>query len=69
VSLLNYDRAQLLLIGASSDVVKDLGKEGEQLEEFEKLDEKRLTDDKLFKELHLTKKDHPPQPLLKGTWK
>jgi len=69
VDFLNYESAQVLLIGASADVVKDLGKEGEELEEFEKIDEKRLTDDKLFKELHLTKAEHPPEPLLEGTWK
>jgi len=69
VEFLNYENAQVLLIGAAEDVVKDLGKEGEELEEFEKIDEKRLTDDKLFKELHLTKAEHPPQPLLEGTWK
>jgi len=69
VELLNYDKVELLLIGASEDVVKEFGEVGEVLEQMEKLDEKRLTDEKLFQELHLNKKEHPPEPLLKGEWK
>jgi len=67
VELLDYERTQLLLIGASKDVAKEFGEVGKLLERMEQLDEKRLTDDKLFKELHMSKHEHPPQPL-HGHW-
>jgi len=69
VELLDYTGMQLILIGAAEDVVEELGKTGEEIEEFEKMDIKRLSDNKLFEELHMTKKEHPPEPLLKGKWK
>lgn len=68
VELLDYEKTQLLLIGASHDVAKEFGEVGQLLERMEKLEEKQLTDDKLFKELHMSKKEHPPQPL-HGEWK
>jgi len=69
VELLNYPKSELLLVGSSENLVEEFGEVGEALEEMEKLDEKRLTDKTLFEELHMTKKEHPPQPLLKGEWK
>jgi len=69
VELLDYTGMQLILIGAAEDVVEELGKTGEEIEELEKMDAKRLSDDKLFQELHMTKKEHPPEPLLTGEWK
>ena len=36
---------------------------------LEKKDEKKVSSDKLYQELHLTKKGHPPQPLLRSQWK
>jgi hypothetical protein len=69
ISLLDYEGAQLLLIGAAEDIVEELGETGEYIEELEKIDAKRISDDKLFQELHLDKKKHSPVPLLQGLWK
>jgi len=67
--LLDYSGGQILLIGASEDIVEELGETGEYLEELEKIDAARISDDKLFQELHLDKKKFPSEPLLKGEWK
>jgi len=69
VDILNYEGTQLLFIGITEDITKELGEIGKELERMEKIDEKRLTDDKLFKELHMNKSEHPPEPLIKGEWK
>lgn len=69
VDLLDYEGAELIFIGASENIVEEFGKTGEELEEMELRDAKRLSDDKLFTELHMDKKKNPPEPLLKGIWK
>jgi len=67
-ALLDYEGAEIILIGASDDLVAELGEVGEEVERYSELDAKRLTDDKLYKELHLNIKDHPIEPLRDGTW-
>jgi hypothetical protein len=67
-SLLDYEGMELILIGASSDLVKEMGQVGEELEEFEKVDARRVTDESIFKDLHLKKSEHPRRPLTKGEW-
>lgn len=67
--MLDYEGGQLLLIGASDDLVEEFGEIGEEIEELEKMDVKRMTENRLFEELHLKRKENPPQPLLQGTWK
>jgi len=72
VKFLDYEYTQLALIGAlcpTETISEELGEAGEYLEELEKAEEKRLSDDTLFKELHLDMKNIPPQPLLYGEWK
>jgi hypothetical protein len=67
--LLDYEGAELLFIGASADLKAEFGETGEYIEQLEKIDAKKLTSDKLWKELHMSKAEHPPEPLLKGKWK
>jgi len=64
--LLDYEGAELLFIGAKEDIVEELGETGEYLEALEKIDARRLTNQKLFQELHLDRKKFHPEPLLKG---
>ena len=59
----------MLLIGASDDLVQEFGKVGEKIEEIEQMDAQKISDNRIFEELHLKKKENPPQPLLEGTWK
>jgi len=66
--LLDYEGTELLFIGASADLKKEFGGIGEYIEELEKIDAKNITSDKLWKELHMSKGEHPTQPLLKGKW-
>jgi hypothetical protein len=67
--LLDFEGVELLFIGATEDIVEELGETGEYIEHLEEIDAKRLTDDKLFQELHLDKKKFHPDPLLEGIWK
>jgi len=67
--LLDQDGAELLFIGASDDLKAELGETGEFLEELEEVDAKKLTNEKLWKELHLKKAEHPGDAILRGKWK
>jgi hypothetical protein len=58
---LNYQGAELLLIGAPGDTFEDLGIELEDEDESESTAE-------IFDDLHLEKSRHPTEPLLKGEW-
>jgi len=60
--LLDYEGAQFILIGAGSDVKRDLGID------LEPEDETEGTAD-IFKQLRLSKGKHPIEPLLKGEWR
>ncbi|OZJ02993.1 hypothetical protein BZG36_03133 [Bifiguratus adelaidae] len=68
---LDYDYCEMLLIGASGDVVGELGKAGETLENMEEKDEVNVTklgeEDAIFKQLKLHKEEHPVEPL-HGEW-
>jgi len=66
---LNYESAEILIIGASSDIVKEFGKVGEKIEAEEKEDLKHISKDSLFEELHMSKKVHPPLPFTSSKWK
>jgi hypothetical protein len=68
-SLLNYPGVELIIIGATEAITDELGKAGEELEELEKMEMKRLDDEKLFNELRMNKAEHPAEPLIKGEWK
>lgn len=70
VSLLDHEHVELIIIGASDDLKEELGSLGQQLEREEEKDARahNLNDNTLFEELHMSKKTHPPLPLLKGTW-
>jgi len=59
--LLNYEGAELLLIGARTNVAKELGVE------IKKEQESINTAD-IFNDLKLWKKEHPISPLFKGQW-
>jgi hypothetical protein len=58
---LNYEGAELLLIGAAEDVSEELGIELEAEEESESTAE-------IFNDLRLEKSRHLVRPLLKGEW-
>ena len=60
--LLDYEGAQFILIGAGSNVKRDLGIDLEPEYESE------ATAD-IFKQLRLSKGKHPVEPLLKGEWR
>ncbi len=60
-SFLNYEGAQILLIGAESDVSDELGINLQPQNEKDALDA-------LLNDLHLELSQHPMAPLLKGQW-
>jgi hypothetical protein len=60
--LLDYDGAQFILIGAGSDVMRDLGID------MDPDDENEATAD-IFRQLRLSRSKHPIEPLLKGEWR
>jgi len=63
--LLDHEGMELILIGAKEDIVAELGGPGEE----ERIEAKKLSDDAVFKELHLRHKGHPAQALFSGDWK
>lgn len=76
-SLMDYEGAELILIGAKENIVEELGKVGKDLEETAseeeyELGEKdhrfKLAEEEVFHQLHMHHKEHPAQPLLKGKW-
>jgi len=75
--LMDYEGAQLLLIGAKENIVEELGQVGKDLEETASEEEYELGDrdhryklaeEEVFHALHMHHKEHPAQPLLKGIW-
>jgi len=66
--LLDYDNAEMVLIGVHDNIVKEFGDVGEQIEKAEKKDVKSVNRDSIFKELHLSKAQFPIEPL-SGRWK
>lgn len=78
-TLLDYDGVELILIGAKDDIVDDLGKPAEDLEEAaeeeEKEEEKKhhdhrcnLAEEQVYHNMHMRHKTHPAEPLLEGKW-
>jgi hypothetical protein len=66
---LNHENVELLLIGAAKDVEDELGEEGEELKQFAQKDSRKLSNEKLFKELRMKPEVHPAEPLTTGEWK
>lgn len=68
---LNYKDCELMLIGASKNVEKELGKAGKELKEMEKKDEEHIehvgVDKSVFDELEIEKDKNPGSPL-QGDW-
>ncbi|KAG2221539.1 hypothetical protein INT45_004533 [Circinella minor] len=68
---LNYKYCELMLIGATEKITKELGEAGKELEKMEKKDEEHIehvgVDKSVFDELDLEKKSNPAEPL-KGEW-
>lgn len=58
---LNYEGAELLLIGASEDLSEELGVR------LEKENENRNTAE-IFKDLRMRRSEHPVKPLFEGEW-
>jgi len=67
--LLDYEGSEFVIVGTSDDLKSDLGSTGKYIEDLEKLDASKITDEKLWNELKLDKAKHPAEPLLKGQWK
>jgi len=65
---LDFPNAEVLIIGATDDIVKEFGKVGEKIESDEEKDMKHISKDSLFEELHLSKKEHPPKAFYTGRW-
>ncbi|CAG8735948.1 4429_t:CDS:2 [Dentiscutata erythropus] len=72
-NFLDYNGAEVLLIGARNDIADELGQEvGGELEEFAELELKSLVsfdDQGVFDELHLEKDIIPTEPAFHGLWK
>jgi hypothetical protein len=68
-TLLDYEGTEILFISASDDLKEEFGEVGEYIEELEHVDAKKVTSDKLWKELHIKKTDFPAEPLLQNEWK
>jgi len=70
ISLLDYEGIELLIIGASKDLIGELKEIGSEMEDLiTKAHSHKLSDEKLFNDLHMKKKEHPPEPLFTGKWK
>jgi len=67
--LIDYEGSELLFIGAAEDIKAELGEAGEYIEELEEVDARKISSDKIWKELHLSKAAHPTEPVLRGKWK
>lgn len=67
----NYNNCELVLVGGTEDVEKELGQVGQDLEKMEEKDEEEIkhigVDKKIFDDLELERKEHPVEPL-KGDW-
>jgi hypothetical protein len=67
-SFLDHEKAQIIMIGASDDLRDEFGELGKVLEKEEKKDAKGMKPDAIYKELHLSKNEFPPQPLFSGSF-
>lgn len=76
-SLLDYDGAEVMVIGAKENIVEELGKVGKDLEHTAEVEEYELgerdhrynlAEEEVFKGLHMHHKEHPAKPLLEGKW-
>jgi hypothetical protein len=69
---LNYANCEILLIGATDNLIQELGEVGEELHDLEEEDEFKVqgsgVEDFIFDELKLEKNNVPIQPL-HGEWK
>eukprot|EP00026_Physarum_polycephalum_P010508 Phypoly_transcript_10673.p1 GENE.Phypoly_transcript_10673~~Phypoly_transcript_10673.p1 ORF type:complete len:342 (+),score=67.89 Phypoly_transcript_10673:107-1132(+) len=78
-ALLDYNGAEMILIGTNDDIVQELGKPAKELEqaaeEEEEEEEKQhhdhrcsLGEELVFQTMHMRHKEHPAEPLLFGKW-
>jgi hypothetical protein len=69
---LNYANCEILLIGATDNLIQELGEVGEELHQMEEEDELKVLDvgisKHIFDELKLEKDQAPVEPL-EGQWK
>lgn len=61
VDFLDYEGAELMLVGAREDTSRELGVDLKPEDESEKTAD-------IFKDLRLSRKEHPLKPLFEGTW-
>ena len=66
-TFLNYENAEMIIVGVADDLVDEFGRSGQQLEQEEKKDVQQGGGN-LFKELRISKEEFPPEPLFQGTW-
>lgn len=67
LEMLDQKGVEVVLIGESDNLAAEFGRVGQQLE-GEVIDAQTFTDEDLLRELHLTKKENPIEPLRYGTW-
>jgi len=69
--LLDYKGVVLLLVGESDDLKNTLGELGKEVEDLKKVDMKEhiKRDDQIWKDLRLSKKEFPIEPIFDGEWK
>jgi len=64
VEFLDYAHVEFILIGVDKKLVEEFGDVGKEIEDLEIKDLKTLpAEEKLYKELHMSKKEHPPGAL------
>jgi len=69
VKLLDIKKIEIFILGDSPDPVKEFGKVGEELEEIEKEEVKKLhPHNKIFEKLKMDKANHKIEPILTGQW-
>lgn len=67
ISLINYDKAELLIIGGTDHIVDEIQEYGEELEEEAEQESKRMSPKSVYSEIHLKRdENHPEDPLVKG---
>jgi len=67
--LLDYVGIEMVLIGETANLVKELGEAGKELENEEKEEAITVNTQQLFNELRMIRTDYPIEPLLSGKWK
>lgn len=67
IKLLNYDKAEFLMIGGRHHIVDEIHEYGEELEEEAEYESKKLNPKTVYTQVHLKKdENHPADPIIKG---